>query len=291
MLKKTLWILAVIGLAYAGGRMLPGSGAAAHAYFSGQAFEVIAHGGGRGLAPDNTLEAARESVRAGADVLEMDVHASRDGVLVLSHDASVDAMTDGSGLIRDMTFDQLQQLDAAAGFRGRDGQTLQQTGIRLPALKTVFEALPDARYVIEIKQQQPSIVQPLCTLLRQQQLQARVLVGSFHDDVLKAFRQDCPEVATSFSRREVTALVVLHKVGLEHLYPLQGVALQVPPASAGIRILTPAFVQAMQARGLKVQVWTINQPEAMHELLGMGVDGIITDYPDLLRAVLDKPRT
>jgi len=100
------------------------------------------------------------------------------------------------------------------------------------------------------------------------------------------FRSGCPEVATSLSQPETTWLVVLQKLGLAHLYPLQGVALQVPMASSGLTIVTSRFVRDMQERGLRVQVWTINDAQQMRELIEQDVDGIITDYPGRLQSVV-----
>ena len=288
LLKKWTIVCVLILLAYAVARALPGAQVEPHGYYRDSGFEVIAHGGGRGLKPNDTLEAALHADQLGADVLEIDIHSSSDGVLVLSHDESVDEMTDGSGLIREKTFAQLQQLDAAAGFDAGAGASLQNSGIRIPALDAVFSALPKARYIVELKQQQPSIAEPVCALVRRHGLQQQVLVASFGSAVLEEFRQLCPEVATSLSQPETTWLVLLQKLGLSHLYPVAGVALQVPVESSGIPIVTASFVQDMHDRGLQVQVWTINDEQQMHELIEPGVDGIITDYPDLLRSVVGK---
>lgn len=257
-----------------------------HPYFNNTAFEVIAHGAGQGLQPKNTLAAAMMANQLEADIIEIDIHASKDGVLVMSHDDTVDDMTDGTGLIREHTFAQLQALDAATGFRRDEGSPLVGTGIGIPALADVFTALPEARYIIEIKQLAPSIAQPLCDLVRERKLTEKVLVGSFFTEPLAEFRAACPEVATSMSQPEVTKLVILQKLRLSHLYDVPGVALQVPVASDGITIVTESFVKDMQARGLKVHVWTINSLEDMRALIELGVDGIITDYPDRLKTLL-----
>ncbi len=257
-----------------------------HPYFDNTDFEVIAHGAGQGLQPKNTLAAAMMADQVEADIIEIDIHASSDGVLVMSHDETVDDMTNGTGLIREKTFAELAVLDAATGFRKSDGAPLVGTGIGIPALADVFTALPEARYIIEIKQLSPSIAKPLCSLVRERKLTERVLIGSFFTEPLQEFRAACPEVATSMSQPEVTKLVVLQKLRLAHLYDVPGVALQVPVASDGIHIVSQSFVDDMQARGLKVHVWTINSVDEMRELIEMGVDGIITDYPDRLKAVL-----
>ncbi|AFU98075.1 glycerophosphodiester phosphodiesterase [Simiduia agarivorans] len=288
MARISIYILMALALVYAGLRWGIAPTQKSHAYFEGRGFEVIAHGAGQGLQPKNTLEAALMANRVGADIIEIDIHATRDGVLVLSHDDTVDDMTNGSGLIREMDFAQLQALDAAHGFLREKNSPLAGQGIRIPALSAVFDALPDAHYIIEIKQPEPPIHTALCQLVRERGLQNQVLVGSFFTEPLEAFRSACPEVATSMSQGEVTRLVLLEKIGLSHLYDLPGVALQLPMTSGSITIVTDSFLSAMQARGVKVHIWTINSLDDMRELMAMGVDGIITDYPDRLIRLRDN---
>lgn len=282
MIKKLVYALAAFLLVYAGLRWGIEPTQKSHPYFADSGFAVIAHGAGQGLAPKNTLAAAITANRVGADILEIDIHASRDGVLVLSHDDTVDEMTDGSGNIREMTFAQLQALDAAKGFKPEAGSPLMGTGVKITALSDLFDALPEAHYIIEIKQLEPAIYTPLCKMIRQHGLQNQALVASFYTQPLVAFRAECPEVATSLSQEEVTKLVVLEKLGLSHLYDMPGQALQLPRRSGVIEIITPSFIAAMHRRGVKVQVWTINSLDEMRELMALGVDGIITDYPDRL---------
>lgn len=287
-LKKIGVVLMLLLLAYAGLRFLVPVHPVQHAFYQDIDFEVIAHGAGEGLQPKDTLEAARVANDLKVDVIEIDIHASSDGVLVLSHDETVDEMTDGTGLIRAKTFDELQQLDAATGFKVDEGAPLKGTGVRIPALKDVFEALPHARYIVEIKQTSPSIAQSLCDLIKAQHLQKQVLVGSFFTEPLVEFRARCPKVATSMSENEVTLLVALQKLRLSHLYAVPGVALQVPMRSGGIDIVTESFLADMKARGIRVEVWTINSLKQMRELREMGVDGIITDYPDRLQVLIQN---
>lgn len=288
MARVSIYSLLALALVYAALRWGVEPSHKSHAYFDGRGFEVIAHGAGQGLQPKNTLEAAVMADQVGADIIEIDIHATRDGVLVLSHDDTVDEMTNGSGLIRAMDFAELQALDAAQGFLPENNRPLVGQGVRIPALAAVFDALPKAHYIIEIKQPEPPIYDALCQLVRQRGLQNQVLVGSFYTEPLVAFRGACPEVATSMSQEEVTKLVLLEKIGLSHLYDLPGVALQIPVASGGITIVTESFLAAMQARGVKVQIWTINSLDEMRELMAMGVDGIITDYPDRLIRLRDN---
>lgn len=288
MLKKLSLLVLALLVIYLGLRFGISAVPTDHVFTRERGFEVIAHGAGQGLQPQNTLEAAQVAIAAGADIIETDVHATADGVLVLSHDDTVDAMTDGSGLIREMTFAELQALDAAQGFRPEQGAPLLGQGIRVPSVESVFKALPDARYILEIKQTEPPIYAELCRLIRTHNLQEQVLVASFYTEPLELFRAECPAVATSASQEEVTRLVLLQKIGLAHLYDIPAQALQLPVASGAITIITPDFVRDMQARGIKVQVWTINSLDEMRTLLELNVDGIITDYPDRLKALIDN---
>ncbi|MEZ4831342.1 MAG: glycerophosphodiester phosphodiesterase family protein [Caldilineaceae bacterium] len=135
----------------------------------------------------------------GVDMLEMDVHASADGVLVVRHDDTVDSTTNGQGEVRTKTLAELKALDAGYRWTDDDGATFpfRGQGITIPTLEEVFAALPDMPMTIEIKQADPSITQPLCDLIRRYNKTDQVIVGSFHNHALDDFRRICPEVATS----------------------------------------------------------------------------------------------
>ncbi|WP_019587039.1 glycerophosphodiester phosphodiesterase [Deinococcus apachensis] len=248
----------------------------------------IAHQGGEGLAPSNTMLAYRGAAKLGVDMLEMDMHATRDGVLVLSHDETLDRLTDTKGRIADLTLAEVLAADAGYAFTPDGGVTFpfRGRGVRVAQLSEVLAAFPTMPMTIEIKQASPSIAAPFCKTLRDARMTGRVIVASFSDAALNGFREACPEVVTSMTEKELRPLVLLSKVGLARLAPLPGQVAQVPVRSGSIEIVTPSFVRAMHARGVAVQVWTIDDPAEMRRLIGMGVDGIITNRPDLLKAVL-----
>ncbi|MDX1614723.1 MAG: glycerophosphodiester phosphodiesterase [Candidatus Promineifilaceae bacterium] len=251
---------------------------------------VIAHQGGDGLWPGNTLFAFERAWNLGVDVLEMDMHASADGTLVLMHDATVERTTDGNGAINELTLGELKELDAGYDWSPDDGATFpyRGQGISVPTLDEVFAAFPQARFNIEIKQAQPSITAPFCTKIREYGLSEQVLVGSFHDEALQEFRQVCPEVATSTGQNEVIVFFALQLLFLDDVYSPAAEALQVPETRSGLRVLSPRFVRAAHSRNLDVHAWTINDTADMRRLLELGLDGIITDYPDRLLAVLEE---
>jgi len=269
-------------------------GAPAHPYYAGvTAPQVIAHQGGDGVWPGDTLFAFERAVEIGADVLEMDAHITKDGHIILMHDETVDDTTDGTGLIEEMTLDELKQLDAAYDWSKDDGQTYpyRGQGIQVTALAEVFEKFPQMRYAIEIKKSGIPVEQPLCDLIRQYNMQDKVLIASFHDEVMQNFRATCPEVATSASRGEVTKFVILGKVFLSGLVAPGYEAIQPPfdpQESYNIPIMTKRFIREAHAKNIKVEPWTVDDPELMEQYIEWGVDGIITDRPDLMVEILGK---
>ena len=249
---------------------------------------VIAHQGGEGLRPSNTLIAFENAVALGVDVLEMDVHSTNDGALVLIHDDTVDRTTDGSGRVLDFTLAELQQLDAGEYWTPDDGTTYpyRGQGVRIPTLEEIVTAFPQMKYNIEIKQVEPSIAVPLCKLLRHYGLTDRALVASFHPTAMNEFRAACPEVATSMVEDEIRPFFILNTVFLGSLYRPPGAAFQVPEYSGNLHVLTPRFVRGAQRNNVAVHPWTIDDPADMERFLDMGVDGIITDRPDLMVELL-----
>ena len=254
---------------------------------------VIAHQGGDGVWPGDTMFAYENAVKIGADVLEMDAHITKDGKIVLMHDEKVDRTTDGTGLIEDLTLDQLKQLDAAYKWSDDGGNTFpyRGQGIQVPTLEELFQKFPQTRYVIEIKLTENPIDKPLCDLIRKHNMQDKVVVASFHDQAMQNFRATCPEVATSASRGEVTKFVLLGKVLLSGLVAPQYESIQPPydPAeSKNISIMTERFIREAHAKNLAVEPWTVDDPELMKQYIEWGVDGIMTDRPDLLVKVAGK---
>lgn len=250
---------------------------------------VIAHQGGEELRPSNTKLAYQHAVELGVDVLEMDMHSTADGILVLSHDDTVDRLTDGTGLIKEMTGDELQKLDA--GYRWtEDGMTFpyRGQGITIPSLEDVFAAFPGIPMVIEIKQQEPPIVEPFCRLIEEYGREDDIIVASFHPDTMRAFRATCPRVATAGTEQEIRPFYVLNRLGLSSLYTPPAEAFQVPEYSGNLHVVTAGFVRGAHARNVEVHVWTVNETADMERLLALGVDGIMTDRPDRLLTLLGR---
>lgn len=251
---------------------------------------VIAHQGGDGLWPGDTLYAYQQAAVLGVDVLEMDLHISQDGVLVIMHDETVDRTTDGTGTIEEMILEDIKALDAGYNWTPDEGATFpyRGKGITVPTLEEIFQEFPNYHMTIEIKSTERSMAEPFCELIREYEMENKVLVASFHDERMEEFRRVCPEVATSSARRETTIFVLLSKVFLGRIFSPSFESLQVPEESSNITVMTAQFVRAAHERGLRVEPWTIDNPEQMQLYIDWGVDGIITDRPDLMLELLAR---
>jgi len=265
-----------------------------HPYFKRDGFLVIAHRGGRSLGPENTLYTFRRAVDLGVDVLEMDVHPTRDGRLAVLHDSTLDRTTNGSGPVGRYTLAELKKLDAAYRWSPDQGESfpLRGKGLSIPALSEVFEAFPQMRMNIEIKAFGQGELSAMCRLIHDFGMSQKVMVASFKSGTLKKFRSTCPGIATSAGASEVLLFFALQRLHLESVYSPAYQALQVPRSYGDLQVVTKRFLEAAHARNLKVHVWTINGVDDMHDLLQLGVDGIMTDYPQrLLKLVANQNKT
>jgi glycerophosphoryl diester phosphodiesterase len=295
-MERAKWLMAIGGVALTLGTLLYGLLAReAHPASDREPFPnesrrplVIAHRGGAGLWPENTVHAFTHARDLGVDVLEMDAQLTADGVPVIIHDATLDRTTDGAGPINRLTLAQVKKLDAAFRWSPDGGRSfpLRGRGLSVPTLQEVFKAFPEMRFNIEPKQAQPSMIKPLCRLIRESDMTKKVMVGSFSEQVLAEFREECPEVATSASPAEVSQLLSINTGKTESAPVLAAQAMQVPEHIGGRRVITREFIEAAHARNLQVHAWTINDEESMRRLIELGVDGIMTDYPDRLIAIL-----
>jgi glycerophosphoryl diester phosphodiesterase len=251
----------------------------------------FAHRGASARAPENTLEAFRLAVEAGAGGLEIDVHMTRDGETVVIHDATVDRTTDGSGAVAGMTLDELRNLDAGYHFSPDGGGTYpyRGRGLRIPTLAEVYEAFPAACVNVDIKEPQPGAEEAVLRVVRNAGAEERSLVVSDDHAVVRRFRRvSAARISTGASRLEITVFYVLSRLSLQRLVHPAYDALQVPVDHRGISLVTPRFVGAAHSRGVRVDVWTINDPGEMRRLLDLGVDVIMTDRPESLATVLGR---
>lgn len=254
---------------------------------------VMAHQGGEGEYPSNTQIAFDAAVKAGADVLDTDFHMTKDGVLVLAHDETLDYRTNGSGAIRDKTWAELQDVDFGYNWSPDGGQTYpwRGKGVGPMNMDQFMSRYRRKRLSIEIKQVAPEAVYEFCLTIKYYNADHRVLVSSFDQANMDLFRQICPGVATSATTAEATKFFLLYKQGQANSYvdpPFS--SLQLPEYQSGIQVLTPDFVQAIHNHPshLKVMAWTIDTTADWQRLAAMGVDGINTSYPQRIADFLAK---
>jgi len=251
----------------------------------------FAHRGGAKLWPENTLVAFEGALGMGARYLETDVHATRDGVLVVHHDDCVDKTTNGSGRIRDMRYAELARLDAGYHFT-QDGRTYPYRGkkVGIPTLADVFALSSRAHVNVELKPDDESVAQKLWHFIEAHDLHDRILVASSKDRQIKHFRKcSFARVATSASMREALEFWAAVRLRLDRALAVAFDALQVPRTYRGLTVVDKGFVRAAHRRGVQVHVWTIDDPMEMRLLLELGVDGLMSDRPDWLLSHHHRP--
>ena len=245
---------------------------------------AMAHRGSMVLWPENTMTAFQEAVDLGYRYLETDLQMSRDGVLVTFHDDTLDRTTDGTGPVSDHTLEQLREFDAGYRFRINGDYPYRSRGIRIPTLEELATTHPDRVLSLDLKSD--GMEEALVDTIRRLDLWDRVIVGSFSDARLRRFRSltDRP-VAMSAGPRETLRFVTAARLRLT--FRPEADSFQVPVKHC-IKIVSARTVRLARTIGVPLIVWTINEVDEMQRLLDLGVDGIITDRPDLLRALLDK---
>lgn len=235
-------------------------------------FTVLGHRGAKAHAPENTLPSFLKAIELGATMTELDIHLSKDGEMVVMHDAAVDRTTNGHGAIADLTVAQLKQLDAGSWFHP------QFAGVRVPLLREVIE-LVTGRILLNIEVKvgaapYPGIIGKMADLLVETGMVAQTVVSSFHPEYLYELRRCLPEVEA--------ALLCTRVDGVIEQAVAAGWAAIHPHHSS----VTPDFIAAAHDAGLAVRAWNPNDQDTMRKLLAMGVDGIGTDNPERLLELL-----
>ncbi len=247
---------------------------------------VVAHRGGAALAPENTLGAFANAIQLGVDMVECDVHLSKDGHVIVMHDAEVSRTTNGRGYISDLTLAELKQLNAAAKFPGGyAAQTIPTLGELLDLVKgktaIQIEIKVDAR-----GQRYPGIERQVVGLIQARGMVNDVIVISFDFPTLKEIKQIEPRLKTGALVRADWFTTRNHNVEriIQDAIDATGAEYLMPTYAP----VTEALVQAVHARGLGIGVWTVDNAPDMARLAGWGVDAITTNRPDELKRVLGK---
>lgn len=254
---------------------------------------VIAHGGAKELWPENTMQAFKGAAALGVDALEMDVNLTRDNVLVTLHDATIEGSSDGEGRAIDFTYNELQAFNFGEKFAGLDGNfPYKDSLVRIPRLADVLAAFPGKPMLIEIKNTGTDgerAAQELRDLINAYGAADRVLIAAFDDDVLDYFTKiTTGSVLISAAEEETTDFVFSGLSGMEYLFRPDAAVVAIPTSSAGINLSLSRIINSAHRRNMAVQYWTINDKEEMRMLIERGADGLITDRPDIMKALLTE---
>lgn len=289
---------------------------------------LIAHGGGNGEFPDNTLEAFYNAYSVDSRVMmETDVSITKDGVVILSHDTTLDRKTNVTGAIADWNYSDLisqrvdfgytnptDENDRLSGerehFKGPDGEEKYPTDVTYPegvvprdsevflatTLEELMVAFPENRINVAIKQsgeQGLLALREVLRLLEKHDAFDRIVLASFHEELFDEYKRllKSGEVPKNFmfspATDSVTTFVVLHLIGLDFFYGDKIAVFQIPTAQSGVNLATKRLVRSAHRHNIAVHYWTVNDPEEMKHLIDIGADGIMTDYPHRLKEVYD----
>ncbi len=255
-------------------------------YFTPPRPRFFAHRGSSAAFPENTLPAFSAAVSIGIGYLELDVWGSRDGRIFVHHDETLDRTCGDPRRICEVDSTELAALDAGYGFT-MDGRIFpfRGQGISPPLLEDVLRSFPQVRVNIEIKQNEPPVEKEVLEVVKKTGSEDRVLLASEKDAVLQRMRKICGPIPTGMSAGEAAGFFGWVKGGCSASYRPPGAALQIPEEYGIVKLVTEETVAAAHAAGLEVHVWTVNQLSDMRRLLSVGVDGIMSDYPNLLMEV------
>ncbi len=253
---------------------------------------VVAHRGDSHAYPENTLHAFESASRMGVDIIETDVHLTKDKEVVIWHDNTLERNTDGKGKVEDFTLKELKELDAGYTFTKDGGKSFpfRGKGVKMITLDEALQECRNQRFNVDLKSKDPQIVDAFTQVVSSHQAQERVLCASFHLSHLKTIRKKSPEILTSVTTFEVLKLLMQQKM---HLLPKnlnigRTLVFQVPVSQWGIHVITPQFIEEFHKRGAIIMVWTINDEKTMHSLFELGVDSIMSDNASLLLSVAQK---
>ncbi len=251
---------------------------------------LVAHRGGSLLAPENTFAAFDRAAALGAEAIETDVRLTRDGVVVVFHDDDTARLLGVGGTIEERTLAELRQLDAGACFTP-DGTTFPHRGrgVTVPTLAEAFRRYPAMRWNIDAKSEDPALARALADAVLAAAAEDRVCLGSFFDAQAERLGALLPGCARFLPQQAATCHVLAARSGASAASCPGGYDLADLPHRLGEMVVVDAVVvEHFHALGIAVHVWTVDEEPEMRELLALGVDGIVTDRPDVLKRVLGR---
>jgi glycerophosphoryl diester phosphodiesterase len=255
-------------------------------FFSLAPPRIFAHRGDGGEFPENTMASFEAAARIGAEYFELDVHMTREGEVVVSHDSDLTRNCGRAGAIAAMSLAEVQSADAGYTFSRDGGATFpfRDRGISIPRLADVLGAFPNVRFNIDPKQTAPSVIPALLEVIDRTGMRRRVLIASENQPPIDEIRALAPGIPTNFPYAEVGEFMQA-MLAKQTSYTTRGEALQIPPEYEGWKLVTPEVVAFARAARVEIHVWTVNDPAEMTALLDAGVQGIFTDFPARALAV------
>ena len=288
-----LGFLALLGIFFIGPRFGPSKFGENWIVGEGNAPYVISHGDCPCLPePANSMLWFEYAAGLGVDALEFDLQMTKDDVLVAFHDREFDKLTNAAGLVRDMTFAEMQKtVDVSESY-----EKYADVLVSPPSIESIFErfAGTDLKFNVEIKTEiglKDIVAEKLCSLLEEYRVEGRMLVASFDSESLVAFRQRCGHaVATSGSAEETEKSLIPILLGLDRWWLRPGYlsVLQLPLEAAGFDLTDKKIIERAHAHGMAVQYWVVNDEEEMRKVIESGADGILTDEVEKLMSVLEE---
>jgi len=252
---------------------------------------LVAHRGGAALAPENTCAAFDGALRWGADCLELDVRLTRDGEVAVFHDEETGRITGEPGTVAGRTMGELRRLDAGFAFTPDGGRTFpfRGAGVEIPPLAEVLARYPGMRLNVEAKSAEPALAEALVAVIRRAGAVDRVCIGSERDAQGERLRALLPGACHFLPRAAARRHVLTALVGAgEGLCPAGWDCAEIPLRAGLLPVATARVIRALRRRGLAVFVWTVDEEGEMRGLLDAGADGIMTDRPDRLAAMLGR---
>jgi glycerophosphoryl diester phosphodiesterase len=266
-----------------------------YAYLADKAPVILGHQGASAYAPSNTIESFKLALAQNADILELDVHKTVDGVIVVSHDEAIDRLTNGKGKIKEMTLAELRKFDFGYGFTTDECKSFpwRGKGVTISTLEDVFKTFPGRRVNIELKQVTPPEASDVWALVKQYQMEDKVLINAFPSEPVAAWRAVADDrVALGATKKDMILFAAFWLPHLDWLYQPSVPAFQIPVSEKvgpfTIHLDSPRLIARAHQLGIKVHYWTINDAPTMAHLIDIGADGIITDAPDIAYKVLKE---
>jgi len=254
---------------------------------------LIGHRGASLDFAENTIPSFARALELGADMLELDVRLSKDGHVVVIHDPTVDRTTNGKGLVNSLTLSELKALKVKRPRLGTPrGSAIASSRTEIATLEEVFQTFPEAIIAVEIKDQSWELCLKVVELIRRFDRFNRTSIEliAIKSKLSKALRLHEPKLVTGHTRGEIVRFTSLSRLRVSRFFRKNGPVIEVPLKKGRLKIVTPSFVRAAHKHGIRVYVWTVNDPTIMAKLFKMGVDGIFTDNLGLARTVAEHLR-